>query len=118
MPTLKQKTIDGETYQLKRYKSSRPNKQYEYYITAEGFTENGQDRRYGDETYYTRDRAMKEWQNHIRTVRRGAAEERNDARGPSLPGFNAGGGGASLPGFGFDDEEDDDDEGGFYLPGF
>lgn len=124
MPTLKQKTVNGTTYQLKRYRTDEPGKQFEYYITADGFNENGRDRRFEDETFYTRSEAMQAWNEHLRLVREGAGMARAQDRGPSLPGMGGGmgsGDGPSLPGFGpvdtdGDGDADDDDE--LFLPGF
>lgn len=131
METIKQKTIQGQTEYLVRQKTDKPGKQYEYMIKrANGSIVD-------DEVYYTRQRAEKEFNEHIRLTQLGAGKKRSDERrsqgfnfglggggggggAPQMPDFSGGAGGMPmLPGFGMGqkDDDDDDEDRGFYIPG-
>lgn len=109
MPTIKQKTIGGSTYELKQDKTSRSGKQYEYYVTEDG--------QMIDDPVYTREAGMREFRETVDAIRRAEGNDRSESRGPSLPDLGGGSGGEpSIPQFGPDVNEDDDDEPG--LPFF
>lgn len=105
MPTIKQKTIGGRTYELKQHDTDRPGKQHEYFVTEDG--------QRIDDPVYTRAAGERQFEETVSAIRRAEGEDRARDRGPSLPGL---GGGPPAGGFLFGDEPDDDD--GPYFPGF
>lgn len=102
---VSQMTRDGETYELKRYKTDKPGKQYEYVVMKDGKRVGG--------GVYTRD----EGEQMLRELAVDDPSTPSNS-GPSLPGMGGmGPSEGSESGFGPmfgsdpDDEEDDDDDG-------
>lgn len=100
MPTIKQKTVDGRTYELKRYRTDKPGKQYEYYVTEDGAKM--------DDEVYTREAGERQFRETIQVVETAAEKDRGGGGG-GFPGVGGpAGGGASIPGIGRARDEDDD----------
>lgn len=100
MPTIKSRTIGGKTYSLKQYETSKDGKQYEYYVTEDG--------RRIDDPVYTREAGMRQFRETVNAIQRAEGKDRNESRGPSIPGFGTSDGsgmfgdednGPTFPGF-------------------
>lgn len=110
MPTIRQATVDGSTFKLKRYSTGRRGKQYEYTVWKDGKRVGGgvYTREKGEEMF--RELAMGERQNN--------QMGKDGSRGPALPDFGrrpAVSGETSIPGLGpvdsdVDGDTDDDDQ--------
>lgn len=73
MPVLKQKTVDGDTYRLKRRKSSRSGQDTEFTIEVDG-------KQVGD-PMFRRQSAMDEFEGTVSAVKRATTENRRDKIG-------------------------------------
>lgn len=96
MPVIKQKTVGDDTLQLKRVKTQKPGKQWEYYVTEQGGGPI-------DDPVYTREDAMQQFRETVSAYERANEADRNERGGFMGGGFMGGGGG----GFGGSDGSDD-----------
>lgn len=116
MPTVKRRSVGDTTLQLKRYKTDRPGKEFEYYVTDEQGSKIGK-------TVYTRREGMERLREEAQEFARARKAGREQAlarqeQRPSLPDFGdrpAVSGEVSIPGLGpvdsdVDGDTNDDDQ--------
>lgn len=102
MPTIKQKTVNGRTLELKRSPTHKDGAQYEYYVSERGSGP-------VDDPVYTREAGERQLRETVQAYERA---DKAESSGPSLPGMGGGGGEPQLPdlGLGPRDDGDGDDE--------
>jgi len=83
--TLKQKTVDGETYRLYRQSSNRDGERYEYYVTEGGVGKSNR----ATKIVFSRQAADRLYDDTIRQVKR-ATESTSGGMGMGM-GMNSGG---------------------------